>query len=219
LLITAGPQIPQHDGALAEAAKLGGVEHLVKISVLGARPDGSEIPRWHAAGEHRITATGLGATFLRPSSFASNARAWIASLRATGVAYGALGNAALPVIHPDDIADAAVAALTRPGHAGKAYELTGPEALTPAEQVAILAEVTGRPFRYVNVPDDAARKAMVDGGMPAVMADAMVHLIGDLRTAERIAPDDTIPTLLGRPARTFRQWATDHANLYQDTAP
>lgn len=219
LFITAGPELARHDGVLAAAARSAGVEHIVKISVMGADHGGSEIPRWHRDGEQRVTAAGLSATFLRPSSFASNARGWAASLRATGKAYGALGTAALPVIHPDDIADAAVLALTQPGHAGKAYALTGPEALTPAEQVAILGEVAGRRFEYVNVDDDAAIRGMTDGGMPRVMADAMIHLIQALRGAGRVPPGDTVPTLLGRPARTFRQWATDHADLFQGKAP
>jgi uncharacterized protein YbjT (DUF2867 family) len=214
LFITAGPELARHDGALAQAAKAAGVEHVVKVSVFGARAGGSEIPAWHHDGEQQIAATGVATTFLRPSSFASNARGWIATLGTMGKAFGALGTAALPVIHPDDIADVAVLALTQPGHAGKAYELTGPEALTPAAQVAILAEVTGQAYEYVNVPDEAAHKGMLDAGMPGPMADAMLHLVQALRGAGTIAPNDTIPTLFGRPARSFRQWATENQTLF-----
>ena len=218
LFITAGPELARHDGALAAAARTAGVAHIVKLSVAGARSGGPEIPAWHHDGEQRIAATGLATTFLRPSSFASNARGWAATLRATGKAYGAFGSAALPAIHPDDIADVAVAALTQPGHAGKAYELTGPEALTCAQQVAILGEVAGRRFEYVNVDDDAAVRGMLDAGMPRQMADAMIHLVQALRGAGRLAPDDAVPQLLGRPARTFRQWATENAEIFQGKA-
>jgi uncharacterized protein YbjT (DUF2867 family) len=215
LFITAGPELARHDGALAAAARTAGVEHIVKLSVAGARGGGPEIPGWHHDGEQRITATGVPATFLRPSSFASNARGWVTTLRATGKAFGAFGSAALPVIHPDDIADVAVAALTQPGHAGKAYELTGPEALTCAEQVAILGEIAGRRFEYVNVEDEAAVRGMLDAGMPKVMADAMIHLVQALRGAGRIPPGEVVPQLLGHPARTFRQWAHDNAEIFQ----
>jgi uncharacterized protein YbjT (DUF2867 family) len=218
LFITAGPQLAHHDGALASAARAAGVEHVVKISVLGARSGGSEIPAWHHDGEARIAATGVATTFLRPGSFASNAAGWLRTLVPTGKAYGAFGGAALPVIHPDDIADVAVLALTAPGHAGKIHELTGPEALTAAQQVAILADVLGGAFEYVNVDDDVAVHGMVDAGMPRAMADAMIHLVQALRAAGRIAPNDAVPTLLGRPARTFRQWATEHAARAQEGA-
>ncbi len=215
LFITAGPELAKHDGALALAAKAAGVEHIVKLSVMGARAGGSEIPSWHHDGEERIKATGLATTFVRPGSFASNARGWAGSLRATGKAFGALGTAALPVIHPDDIADVAVLALTAPGHAGKIHELTGPACLTPAEQVAILSKIAGKPFTYVNVDDDAAVRGMVDSGMPRPMADAMIHLIQALRGAGRIPPNEVVPQLLGRPARTFEQWATENAATFQ----
>jgi uncharacterized protein YbjT (DUF2867 family) len=215
LFITAGPELAKHDGALALAAKAAGVEHIVKLSVMGARAGGSEIPTWHHDGEERIKATGLATTFVRPGSFASNARGWAGSLRATGKAFGALGTAALPVIHPDDIADVAVLALTAPGHAGKIHELTGPACLTPAEQVAILGKIAGKPFEYVNVDDDAAVRGMVDSGMPRPMADAMLHLIQALRGAGRIPPSEVVPQLLGRPARTFEQWATENAATFK----
>ena len=218
LFITAGPELARHDGALGAAAKSAGVEHIVKLSVLGADRGGSEIPSWHRDGEQRIAATGLATTFLRPGSFASNARGWAATLRAAGKAFGALGAAALPVIHPDDIADVAVAALTQSGHAGKAYEITGPEPLTAADQIAILGEVAGRRFEYVNVDDDTAVRGMIDGGMPRAMADAMIHLIQALRAAGRLPPTELVPQLLGRPARTFRQWAIDNAALFQGKA-
>lgn len=218
LFITAGPELARHDGVLAAAAKAAGVEHIVKVSVLGARAGGSEIPGWHHDGEQRISATGIATTFLRPGSFASNARNWAATLRSTGKAFGAFGTAALPAIHPDDIADVAVTALTRPGHAGKVYELTGPAALTCAEQVAILGEVTGSRFEYVNVDDDTAVRGMLDSGMPGAMADAMIHLVQALRSAGRLPPSDTVQRLLGRPARTFRAWAIENAATFQPKA-
>jgi uncharacterized protein YbjT (DUF2867 family) len=218
VFITAGPALAEQDAALAAAAKTAGVGHVVKLSVYGARADGSEIPAWHHAGEQRIAATGIATTFVRPSSFATNALTWLRTLRATGKAYGAFGSAALPVIHPDDIADVAVLALTAAGHAGKIHEITGPASLTAAEQVAILAEVFGVPSEYINVDDEVAVHGMTGAGMPRPMADAMIHLIQALRGAGRIPPNDTIVQLLGRPAKSFRQWATDHAVIRTEGA-
>jgi uncharacterized protein YbjT (DUF2867 family) len=218
LFITAGPDLARHDGALAVAAKAAGVEHVVKLSVMGARGGASEIPGWHHDGEQRIAATGLATTFVRPTSFASNARGWAGTLQTLGKAFGALGSAALPVIHPDDIAEVVALALSSPDHAGKVYELTGPEALTPADQVAILGEVTGRRFEYVNVEDSSAVKAMLDAGMPKPMAEAMIHLVQALRGLGRVPPGDAVPALLGRPARTFRQWANENAEIFQAKA-
>jgi uncharacterized protein YbjT (DUF2867 family) len=218
LFITAGPELAKHDATLAIAARAARVEHVVKISVYGAREGGPEIPSWHHDGELRIAATGIAATFVRPSSFASNALGWLRTLRATGKAFGALGEAALPVIHPDDIADVAVHALTQPGASGAVHELTGPEPITAAAQVAILGEIAGAAYTYVNVDDETAVRGMIDAGMPKIMADAMIHLVQALRGAGRIAPNETIPRLLGRPARSFRQWAEDNRTTLQAKA-
>jgi uncharacterized protein YbjT (DUF2867 family) len=214
LLVTAGPSIPQHDGALATAARAAGVGRIVKLSVHAARADGSEVPAWHAAGETKIVATGVPHTFLRPAGFASNALRWATSLRAGGTAYGAFGDAAIPVIHPDDIADVAAQALTAPGRESEILELTGPEPLTAARQVAILSEVAGRPFRYVDVPDDAALRGMIESGMPAPFANAMLHLVQSVRAAPPPVTG-TVERLLGRPPRTFHQWVSAHVEAFR----
>lgn len=120
------------------------------------------------------------------------------------------------MIHPDDVAEAAAAVLTTAGHAGKSYELSGPEALTTEQQVQQLGAITGRDLTYVNVPDDAARQAMVGMGMTPRYADAMVHLIQTLRGIGRIEPyPGDVKTLTGHDPRTFRQWAETNAKAFQ----
>lgn len=214
-LLSVGPNLPRHDANVIEQAASAGVEHIVKHSVAGAQFEASAIPRWHRAGEKLLEQSRLGWTLLRLGSFASNALGWIGSVKAQGKVYGALGDAALAVVDPEDIADVAAHVLTTPGHAGKAYDVTGPESLTTAQQVAILGEVIGKKLEYINVPDEAARKAMVDSGMPEVAADAMVALIQDLRRIGRVPPTDTVRTLLGRPPHSFRQWAEANAAAFR----
>lgn len=214
-LLTVGPQVPQHDAHLIDAAKAARVEQVVKLSILDAPAKATEIQRWHRAGEERLEASGLPFVFLRPSSFASNALGWVGSIKGQGTVYGALGEAALPVIDPEDIAEVAATVLSTPGHAGKAYGLTGPEAITAAQQVAQLGEVLGRPLQYVNLPDAKVRDAMVGNGMPPVYADAMVGLIQTLRGRGRVEPTGDVQAVLGRAPRSFRQWAEAHAAAFR----
>jgi uncharacterized protein YbjT (DUF2867 family) len=189
---------------VATSAKL---DLLVKHSVAGAQYKATDFTRWHGGGEERIKASGVPYTFLRPAPFATNAFGWAATVKSDGVVYGALGETALPVIDPGDIADVAAAVLTTPGHAGKAYELTGPAAVTSAEQVETLGSVLGRPLKYVNVPDEAMRDSMLKMGMPEIYVTAMVGLVQLLRSFGRIEPTSDVATLAGHPARSFRQWA------------
>ncbi|HWO17285.1 MAG TPA: NAD(P)H-binding protein [Kofleriaceae bacterium] len=218
VFITAGPALAKADAALAEAAKAAGVRHVVKLSVYGARHGASEIPGWHRAGEESIEASGIPWTFVRPGSFASNALGWAGSLRGTGKAFGAFGAAAIPVIHPDDIADVIALAVTAAGssHEGKVYEIIGPEALTAAQQVGIISEVTGKSYEYVNVDDDAALRGMVGSGMPQAMAEALLHLVQSLRAAAPQLPaQPEVQRLLGQPARTFRAWVEANAAAFR----
>src|SRR5687767_6185204 len=165
-LLSAASDLELHDANAIDAAKEAGLELVVKHSVVGAPEKATHIPRWHRAGEERLEASGIPWVFLRPASFTSNTLGWVGSIKSEGTVYGALGDAALPVVHPDDIADVAAAVLTRPGHANKAYDITGPEALTTEEQVKILSEVLGRPLKYVNISDDAMKEGMLKAGTP-----------------------------------------------------
>jgi uncharacterized protein YbjT (DUF2867 family) len=213
--LTSGPSVPRFDGLLAAAARAGGVEHIVKVSILGASHESSELGQWHRGGEERVEASGVPWTFLRPSPFSSNALRWLPTLHAKGTAFGAFGTAPLAMIDPEDIADVAVLALTTSGHGGRIYDLTGPKALTAAEQVSILGEVVGKPFKYVDLPDDAYHRGMTDSGMPKIAADAMLHRVQEMRTAGGVPPNGVVEKLLGRPGRTFRQWVESNAAAFK----
>jgi uncharacterized protein YbjT (DUF2867 family) len=214
-LLSAGPNLEQYEANAIDAAKDARLQLVVKHSVAGAQYKASDIPRWHRAGEERLEASGLPSAFIRPASFASNALFWAGTIKAQDTVYGALGEAALPVIDPDDIAEVAAKVLTEPGHSGKTYEISGPEPLTTAQQVETLGNVLGRPLKYVNVPDSAARESMLGMGMPAPFVDAMVGMIQMLRNIGRIEPTSGVQTEIGRKPRTFRQWAEANAGAFQ----
>ncbi len=214
-LLSAGHDLPAHEANAIGAAKEAGVEHVVKHSVAGAQWKALELGRWHRAGEERLEASGLNWTFLRPAAFDTNAFGWIQTVKAQGTVYGALGEAALPVIDPADIAAAAAVVLTTPGHAGKAYDLSGPESLTTAQQVEILAKAIGKPLTYVNVPDSAARESMLGMGMPVQDVDAMIDFIAGVRGMGRIEPNDGVRQLTGHAPRTFAQWAEANAGAFK----
>jgi uncharacterized protein YbjT (DUF2867 family) len=213
-LLSAGHELEQHEANAIEAAKDARLELVVKHSVSGAQYKATDIPRWHRAGEERLEASGLPYVFLRPASFDTNAFWWAGTIKSQGTVYGSLGNTALPVIDPADIADVAAVVLTTPGHAGKAYELSGPESLTTEQQVATLGTVIGRPLKYVDVPDNVSRDAMMGMGIPPPFVNAMVGLVQTLRTLGRIEPTPGVKSLLGREPRSFRQWCETNAAAF-----
>jgi uncharacterized protein YbjT (DUF2867 family) len=153
---------------------------------------------------------------------------WAPQVRADGVVRWPYGAAARSLIHERDIAAVAVRALTEEGHVGAKYVLTGPQALTQIEQVRIIGEVIGRPLRYDEIAPKAARQQLLTSwGLPPVVArllpaNALPRRMADgaldtwakmVTEPERVLP--TVEEVTGVAARTFREWATDHASDFR----
>jgi uncharacterized protein YbjT (DUF2867 family) len=116
------------------------------------------------------------------------------------------------VIDPADIGEVAAVALTEPGHDGRSHRLTGPEALLPADRLAVLGDLLGRDLRLEPEPDDAARARMV-ATTPAEVVDAFFRFFrGGEYDDSGTTP--TVERILGRPPRTFREWASRCLHTY-----
>ncbi len=129
--------------------------------------------------------------------------------------YSPYGEGKSAPIDPRDIAAVAVKALSTPGHEGKAYTLTGPEALTMGEQVAKIGAAIDRPLRSVDVPADAARAGMLKSGMPPRLVDALLELMAVARAGHSAIVSPAVAEVLGRPARTFDAWLHDHVAAFR----
>ncbi|HUJ61796.1 MAG TPA: SDR family oxidoreductase, partial [Kofleriaceae bacterium] len=170
------------EATVIDAAKRAGVRHVVKHSVSGAQYEpGLTIGRAHRAGEKLLEASGMAWTFLRPVGFMSNAFGWAPTVKSQGAIYQPMGSGKMAVIDPRDIASVGAKALTTSGHEGKAYDLTGPEALDMTQQAKILGDAIGKPVKYVDVPDSAARDAMLGMGMPKFAVDALIEFTNLVR--------------------------------------
>ena len=116
-----------------------------------------------------------------------------------------------PFVDVDDIADVVVAALTDDRHAGQVYELTGPAALTFGEVADVLSAASGRQVRYTPVTIDEFVGAAVAAGVPADEAGGLAALFTKILDGRNVEPQDGVRRALGRPARSFEQFATDAA--------
>ncbi|TPG66845.1 NAD(P)H-binding protein [Pseudomonas arsenicoxydans] len=117
-----------------------------------------------------------------------------------------VGNIAEPFVDVEDIAEIAVQALTRPGHSGQLYELTGPRALTFAEAVDEIARGTGRDIRFVAVPPDAYREALEQAQLPAELINLVLYLFTTVLDGRNTLVTDGVQRALGRPARDFSDY-------------
>lgn len=167
------------------------------------------------AVEFAARTSGLQWTFLRCADFDANALAWAPQIRTGGAVYGVYSDAATSPIHEDDIAAVGARALVDAKHAGRSYVLTGPQSLTQPDKVRIIGATIGRELSWVEVTPDQLRQAMLAQG---VRADVPERLIGSLSDyARHPGPTSSdVEAILGRPARTFAEWAAGHADAFLD---
>jgi uncharacterized protein YbjT (DUF2867 family) len=160
--------------------------------------------------EHLIEQSGLAWTFLRAGGFAANTLIWAGQIRDEGVVRWPYGGAARSLIHERDIAAVAVAALTEDGHTGAKYVLTGPGAVTQAEQVHLIGEAIGQPVRWEELTPRVARtQLLASWGNPDFVDHALGYWASLVTEPEAVT--STVEDVTGSPARTFREWAVDHA--------
>lgn len=195
-------------------------KHARRIVYLSARgvPDDPDrqvegILGSHAYLERLIERSGMQWTFLRPGGFAANALGWAPQIRSEGIVRWVHRGAARPPIHERDIAAVAVRVLTEGGHDGATYVLTGPETLTQAQQVQAIGEAIGRPLRFEEVPPGAVREQMLTT-MPETIVDGILDGQARLVT-EPESVTHMVEEITGTPARTFHEWAVDHADDFR----
>jgi uncharacterized protein YbjT (DUF2867 family) len=157
--------------------------------VLGVK-DAPEIViyRPHAAAERRLEEAGVSATLLRPDAFQSNLMLQLPAMAQGMLAYPA-EDSRLAHVHPADIAEAAVGALTSDAPPVGPVELPGPEALTYGEVAARISERSGHAVSYAHVPPEGWREALLQNGMPEFYADALVELFEHYRSRTDVQTD------------------------------
>jgi len=190
-----------------EAARRAGVRMIARLSASSADPNSSDpLVANHGKGDRQLAQSGLGHALIRPQWFDQNFLTYCPG----GKIRLPAGEARLPFVDVRDIGAVTIKALTEPGHDGKAYVLTGPEALNHAEVAAILSETTGKRFIYEDLAPEDYRRQLIDGGASDFYADLIINLFALMRRRGTAPIYDDIRKVLGRPAITFRQFAKDY---------
>jgi uncharacterized protein YbjT (DUF2867 family) len=196
-----------------QIAKQAGVRHIVKLSVMGADQEAYAIALVHRSVERAIESSGMAWTFLRPNSFMQNVMTYMShTIKTEAAFYTASGDGKISHVDVRDIVAVAVQALTGPGHVGKAYTLTGPEALTYDELANELSKAVGRPIRHIGLSPTDFKSAMLAEGMPAEIADRMLDLERYYREGHAGRITDDIKQVTGRDPRRFAPYAREVAS-------
>ena len=208
-LVTTGPEIPLYDRSAAKVAKATGVGRLVKLSSMDVE-QGIALGRWHEQGEAAIRAAGIPFTLVRPSGFMSNLLAWATPINREGVLRSSTGGGRRGFIHPIDIAEVAVAALTTGRYQGKCLTITGPEALTYAEIAEKIGTAIGKNVTYQQISDDEAQARYAATGASESETEAHVALWRAIREGRLAMVTGTVEQVLGRKPLGIDQWISEN---------
>jgi uncharacterized protein YbjT (DUF2867 family) len=217
LLSAPDPRQVELQSNLIKGAKTAGARHIIKLSAMGVGQarDSFTLARLHRETEEEIERSGIAYTHLRPNGFMQNALMFAGTIKTQGTFYAPLGDAKVSYVDARDVASVAFSTLTEDGHEGKAYEITGPQSLAYDDVARELSSATGREVKYVNVPMEAARAAMLGMGLSEWLADALVELFNFYRDGGAAHVTDTVRQVTGRAPISLAQFARDYAEAFK----
>jgi uncharacterized protein YbjT (DUF2867 family) len=220
LISSSDPGMLDVQSSFIAAARKAGVSHVVKLSGIIPELDSPfRFARMHAEIEKRLEASGVAYTHLRAGEFMPSYFRQVPSIVARGVLALSMGDARIASVDIGDIAEVATSVLTTPGHEGKTYPLTGPEALTMAEVAEKLSLATGKAIRYVDVPPEEAKKARLAAGLPPYLAEGLDELFAERRKGKESTVWPTIEAVFGFQPTSFDEFASRNAAIFRGEQP
>ena len=216
VLITAnGPDQATNGINAIEAAKRAGNPHIVRASGLVPAPaKETVIGRQLAEIEEKLKASGLPYTIIRPTFFMQNTMIAAQSVASQGVIYMPLKDGHIGMVDLRDIVEVDLKVLTSCGHEGKTYTLTGPESISIDDVAAGLSKALGKEIKYVDVPLEAGREAMVGMGVPEFVADGFIEVFKNFSEGGGDLTTHDVEFVTGNPPRSYETFARDFAQVF-----
>jgi len=209
------PPVVQQELNVIDSAVRAGVEHVVKITTKASADSPIARRRNHAEIENALIASGLGYTLLRNNAYMQNFLMMAPGIvRANGFST-ATGDGRVGHVDVRDVAAVAAEIAASPSaHVGKTYWPTGPEVLSGTEVAAVLSNVLGRTITFHPITFEEQKQAMLDVGLPEAVADDNATAVAMMADGDCDYLTDDVASILGRPACSFEQFATDYATAF-----
>ncbi|GAA3119134.1 uncharacterized protein YbjT (DUF2867 family) [Kribbella aluminosa] len=207
--------LPAYVDDFVRCARDAGVRRVVVLSGEPAEYEAQGDPAsWHYYRlERAIEAGGFTWTFLRPGQFMSNTLGWAPSIKAEGVVRAPYGTAVQTPIDLADIAAVARVVLQSERYDGQKITMSGPEGISPPEQVAHLATALGKEVRFEEQTPDEYLAALA----PAVGLETAQWLLDGFRMMAEwpMKPEPAVLEITGRPGVTYAEWAETNADAFR----
>jgi uncharacterized protein YbjT (DUF2867 family) len=214
-VLLVSPAVPAQELNVVHSAARANVGHVVKATSKASPDSPIARRRGQAEIEAGLAASGIPHTLLRSNGYMQNVLALAPAIAKTSSFGSAAGKGRTGMVDARDVAAVAAAIAAAPaGHAGQTYWLSGPGLISNYDVADVLSELLGRTISYRELTVGENVDAMVRAGVPRQIAEmnAQAFSLNADGDAEWVTED--VPSLLGRPARSFRQFAADHAAAF-----
>jgi uncharacterized protein YbjT (DUF2867 family) len=214
-VVLVSPAVPGQELNVVASAARAGAGHVVKATSKAAADSPIARRRWQTQIEDGLAASGIPHTLLRSNAYMQNVLALAPAIAATSGFGSAAGKGRAGMVDARDAAAvAALIAASPDGHAGKTYWLTGPGLVSNYDVATVLSKLLGRTISYRELTFEENKDAMTRAGVPAPIAEMNAQAFSLTADGDAAWITDDVPSLLGRPARSFEQFAADHAAAF-----
>ncbi len=214
-VVLVSPAVPAQELNVVASAAHAGAGHVVKATSKASPDSPIARRRWQAEIEGGLAASGIPHTLLRSNAYMQNVLAVGPAIAATSSFGSAAGRGRTGMVDARDVAAVAaqIAGMPAP-HAGKTYRLTGPEAISNYDVAAILSRLLDRTITYRELTFDENKDAMMRAGVPEQIAQMNAQAFRLTADGDADWVTEDVLSILGRPARSFEQFAADYASAF-----
>jgi uncharacterized protein YbjT (DUF2867 family) len=214
-VVLVSPAVPAQELNVVASAARAGTGHVVKATSKASADSPIARRRWQAEIEAGLAASEIPHTLLRSNAYMQNVLALAPTIAKTSSFGSAAGKGRSGLVDARDVAAVAAEIAASPAaHAGQTYWLTGPGLISNYDVAAVLSKLLGRTITYRELTVEENTETMIRAGVPEQIAqmNAQAFSLAAGGDAEWLTED--VPSLLGRPARSFQHFANDYAAAF-----
>ena len=214
-VVLVSPGVPAQELNVISSAARAGVEHVIKVTSNASADSPIARRRWQTEIEAGLAASGLAHTLLRSNAYMQNVLALAPAIAKTSGFGSSAGKGRVGMIDARDVgAVAAEIAASPASHGGKTYWLTGPELISNYDVAVAASKLLGRTITYRELSFNEDKDTMIRVGVPEPIAEMNAQAFSMIADGDAEWVTEDVPSLLGRLARSFEQFAADYASAF-----
>jgi uncharacterized protein YbjT (DUF2867 family) len=214
-VVLVSPAVPAQELSVVRSAVQAGAGHVTKVTSKASADSPIARRRWQTEIEAGLVASGISHTLLRSNAYMQNVLLLAPAIAATSSFGSAAGQGRTGLVDARDVAAVAAEIASSPAaHADKTYWLTGPALVSNYDVAAVLSKLLGRTIAYRELTFEENRDAMIRAGVPEPIAEMNAQAFSLTAEGDAAWVTEDVPSLLGRPARSFEQFAADYATAF-----